>query len=288
MLKPLGALGSPFVGDAGTLWPLVNTLPQDLRLPVADYLSAGILLDADWLGYQDDPLQANPKVRSNYAWATDGVYFWIDSGQGFVREYGIGLPDHLIEHCLEGRGDFAWAAAHADELWKELRDYVLPGLVAADDRGYADSEWLEQSQIAVVETSQVRVLGELWAPIADRHLMQSLAAQPLPHSALVAVATRLQEAPAILSDDQRSDDVLHPAWTRVAPRTIRTDGKYIWREDYAHYVRMHGVAAPEDFVADALAFRPPGLTPAALAQVRALLDSGELASPARRWMPDPS
>ncbi|MEJ7647687.1 MAG: hypothetical protein WKF57_01370 [Nakamurella sp.] len=287
MLKPLGVLGSPFVGDPGTLWPLVGAMPSEIRVAVADYLASGTLLDTDWLGYQDDPLQANPKVRSNYAWATDGVYFWIDSGPGYVREYGIGLSPDVVDHCLQARGDSHRAAAHADELWAELRDRVLPALAAADDRGYADSDWLEQPPVSVVDTSRLQVLGDLSAQNADTQLMRSLAARPTEHVVLVAVATRLQEAPSILIDKGRSDDVLHPAWTRVAPRTIRTDGKYVWREDYAHYVRLHGVAAPDDFVADALAYQPPVLTPDALAQVRELLDSGELAKPERRWMPDP-
>lgn len=286
VLKPLGIFGTPFAGDTGLLWPLAQQLHPDLREPIARYLEQGVLIGPSWMSAIDDPLQGRASCRSPGNWMTDGIYHWRDSAAAFVREYGIGLSEEVVDHCLHEQGNFAEAQGRTRELWTELHETVLPTLSEGGNIGFARSAWREASTITAINTASLRVIGDVWGKDADTAVMRVLAQRPLPYAVHRAVAARFRRSPVVIENTRdRSDDVLHPAWTRVAPRTIRTDGKYVWREDYAHYVRLHGVAAPDDFVADAMTYQPPEITAAVLRQIRELLDSGDLARPERRWMP---
>lgn len=72
---------------------------------------------------------------------------------------------------------------------------------------------------------------------------------PLPEPEREQLARYLATCPAVAVTGTRAADVLRPGSQEVLAINTRTDGDYVWPEDFAYYVSEHGARPPEDFVA---------------------------------------
>lgn len=76
------------------------------------------------------------------------------------------------------------------------------------------------------------------------------------------LARYLASCPVLAATGTRAADVLRPGSAELLAINTRTDGDYVWPEDFAYYVAQHGARPPADFV-DHVAARggvPPALS----------------------------
>lgn len=85
---------SPSIHDS------IGTLPENVREVVANYLDAGVSISAV-MGLVPDVL-AGPECILSRGESTDGIYVWRRSLAHYVRKYGVGVPDDLVERALSG------------------------------------------------------------------------------------------------------------------------------------------------------------------------------------------
>ena len=76
---------------------------------------------------------------------------------------------------------------------------------------------------------------------------------------------------APLAVSQGTTDVLNPDSDEVLPLALRTDGRFVWPSDLAHYVDRYHAALPADLVDQVLerGGEPPELTPDELGRIQA-------------------
>jgi hypothetical protein len=84
-------------------------------------------------------------------------------------------------------------------------------------------------------------------PTPARSIADNIAAQPLVDAENVVAYLRMGHHLIYMMDSQ--DDVLDPVARRlINGSSIQTDGDWLWRQDYAYYVRRHNVIVPDDFL----------------------------------------
>lgn len=255
------------------------------RRDVTDHLTQGVAVGPSFMGFSQDILQNRSKTWSPDGMATDGVYFWHQEALPYIAEYGVGLPEEVRLHCTSGGGGFDWARSHRTELSDLVENHILPEQQA---RPTANTWYEPTFQLSVndLEVAELMLIGDLYSRSEPaENWTTEIIRKPLDPSLRWFMFNYLNESHEVFWETSRLDDVLHPSWTKVAPGTIRTDGKYLWRSDYAHYVRMHGAAVPADLIERAQQFRPAQLSLEATDQLRDLLRSGVLRDPARQWLP---
>jgi hypothetical protein len=89
-------------------------------------------------------------------------------------------------------------------------------------------------------------LGRLRPPTPQRSILTSVAAAPLPD--LDEVVSYLRSGHKLIAAMDVQDDVFDPADQILNGSSVLTDGEWLWRQDFAHYVGRHHVEVPADFL----------------------------------------
>ncbi|MCM4078058.1 hypothetical protein [Paractinoplanes hotanensis] len=67
------------------------------------------------------------------------------------------------------------------------------------------------------------------------------------------VSAYLEAGSAVLGTDGRLPDLVEPGRGEVVPMSYRTDGRWLWTDSVAYYLRTYGLAPEPDLVAHVLA-----------------------------------
>jgi hypothetical protein len=66
---------------------------------------------------------------------------------------------------------------------------------------------------------------------------------------LARVVAYLEAGHILIDTMDIADDPFDPARQLMNGSTVLTDGDWLWRQDFAYFVRRHHVAVPDDFLA---------------------------------------
>ncbi|MEU8607371.1 hypothetical protein AB0C29_05155 [Actinoplanes sp. NPDC048791] len=89
-------------------------------------------------------------------------------------------------------------------------------------------------------------LGRLRPPTPQPSILAGVASAPLPD--VDAVVAYLRGGHKLIAAMDLQDDVFDPAHQILNGSSILTDGDWLWRHDYAHYVGRHDVEVPPEFL----------------------------------------
>ena len=84
-------------------------------------------------------------------------------------------------------------------------------------------------------------------PMPALSIKDHIAPQPLPDKD--QVVAYLKAGYFLIDMMDLENDPLDPTRQVMNGSSILTDGEWLWRKDFAYYVRKHNVAVPEDFLA---------------------------------------
>ena len=90
-------------------------------------------------------------------------------------------------------------------------------------------------------------LGRLRPPTPQPSIHAGVASAPLPD--LDDVVSYLSGGHKLIAAMDVQDDVFDPSQQILNGSSILTDGQWLWRQDYAHYVSRHDVEVPAEFLA---------------------------------------
>ncbi|GAA3348355.1 hypothetical protein GCM10020358_66540 [Amorphoplanes nipponensis] len=90
-------------------------------------------------------------------------------------------------------------------------------------------------------------LGRLRPPTPQPSIRASVASAPLPD--VDDVVGYLRGGHKLIAAMDLQDDVFEPAEQILNGSTVLTDGEWLWRQDFAHYVGRHDVEVPPEFLA---------------------------------------
>ncbi|GAA2491435.1 hypothetical protein [Winogradskya humida] len=77
------------------------------------------------------------------------------------------------------------------------------------------------------------------------------------------VLAYLTAGTSIMATTQRTTDIVEPSLGAVVPMSYRTDGRWVWTDTAAYYLRVHGLAPDAEQLADirAAGYAAPATTP---------------------------
>ena len=90
-------------------------------------------------------------------------------------------------------------------------------------------------------------LGRLRPPTPQPSIRDAVSLAPLPDAE--EVVSYLRGGHKLIAAMDLQDDVLDPSRQILNGSGVLTDGEWLWRQDFAHYVEQHHVEVPDEFLA---------------------------------------
>jgi hypothetical protein len=88
--------------------------------------------------------------------------------------------------------------------------------------------------------------GRVRQPAPQESILHSVAVTPLDD--VDRVVTYLRSGHGVIAMMDVQDDVFDRSAQLLNGSSILTDGDWLWRQDFAHYVGRHNVAVPAEFL----------------------------------------
>lgn len=91
-----------------------------------------------------------------------------------------------------------------------------------------------------------RELGPVGLDVPQESIFEQVLPEELPD--LADVVRYLRSGYELISMMDVNDDVFEPSRQFLGGSSVLTDGDWLWRHDFAEYVRLHRVAVPEELL----------------------------------------